>query len=532
MASDPVPRLTPVSFLQAFVTQSVKVSGQLGCDECAGRTNHIEHMGLSVSHCLEEIARAQLDYTGRIGADEYAELIVTIKNQIGGRFSRETAEAGTVRVVNTRCPFGDRVKEAPELCRMTASVFGGIAARNFRYAKVDLRRRIAAGDEVCEVLIYLDRDAARDRSGDEYRSDGGALYSDTASAELTARIEERIRRAWCPGHARAPDNRQARPRVVAESPTMRAALEAVEVVAPTLATVLITGETGVGKEIVARAVHALSERWDRKMVTVNCGAIPESLVETALFGHERGAFTGAYDVHQGFFERAEKGTLFLDEINCLPVPAQVRLLRVLQEGEFERVGGKQILYADVRIVAASNRPLEEMVAAGEFRQDLYYRLNVVPIRIPLLRDRTEDLMPLVDHFLRRLAHRHHRPSKVLGAQALRTALAYDWPGNVRELENALERAFLFSPGPVIQSLQVGAFSPTQGAPPPPAPNRSIREIKRQAAMEVEAKLMREALVRFQGNVSHMAAYMGITPRSVHMKLKAHGLDAASFRRRP
>jgi len=265
------------------------------------------------------------------------------------------------------------------------------------------------------------------------------------------------------------------------------------------------------------------------MVTVNCGAIPDNLVESALFGHEKGAFTGAYEVHHGFFERADGGTLFLDEINCLPVAAQARLLRVLQEGEFERVGGKQTLCADVRVIAASNRRLEELLVTGEFRQDLYFRLNVVPIHLPPLRERRDDLVPLVEHFLRRLSERYQRPRKVLGEQAWRFVMAYDWPGNLRELENALERAFLFTPGPVVEELRITAAAPPASDPPDPG-GQSMRQLKKKAAMEVESRLIREALLRFHGNVADMAVSLGITPRAVHMKLKVHGLCAAAYRK--
>ncbi len=223
MNEDTTPKLSPVSFLQAFVTQSVKVTGQLSCEACAGTRNHIERVGLSASRCLEEVSRRQLGYEGEIGPNEYAELIINIKNQIGGHFAREGSGAGTIRVVASRCPFGEQVKAAPELCRMTTSVFGGIAARNFSYAKVDLRRRIATGDGLCEVLIYLDPLTARDQRGDEYLGDEGRIYSRSASAQVTARVEERIRRAWCPASAESRKRPQAGPKIVAESGAMRAA---------------------------------------------------------------------------------------------------------------------------------------------------------------------------------------------------------------------------------------------------------------------------------------------------------------------
>ena len=527
MDSEKPLRLSPTFFLQAFATQSIQVAGQLGCTQCNDNTGHIERIGLAASTCLENASRQQLGLHEAIDHDQYADVIINLKNQIGGNFSRGSSESGTIRVVNTRCPFGDMVKEAPELCRMTAGVFGGIAARNFGYAKVELKRRIATNDQMCDVYIYTDAETAKDKAGDEYRSDGDHIVSKSAQADVIMRVEKMIKKAWCPpgsGRSNAP---QVRTKIIAESQAMRNALKAAEVVAPTTATVLITGETGVGKEVIARALHALSDRWDRELVAVNCGGIPDSLVESVLFGHEKGAFTNAYDVHHGFFERAEKGTLFLDEIDCLPLSAQARLLRVLQAGEFERVGGRRTLFADVRIVAASNHDVERMVSSGEFRRDLYYRLNVVPIHIPPLRERKDDITAFVNHFLGRLSEKYDKPRKVLGERAWMKVLTYEWPGNLRELENVLERAFLFTDGCAIDSIATssldGASESVYNA------EFTLRDAKRQAAMKVEAEVITEGLSQFRGNVSAVARLMGITPRAMHMKLRTHGIDAAVYR---
>jgi DNA-binding NtrC family response regulator len=263
------------------------------------------------------------------------------------------------------------------------------------------------------------------------------------------------------------------------------------------------------------------------VLAVNCGAIPENLIESALFGHEKGAFTDAYNVHHGFFERADYGTLFLDEIDCLPLSAQARLLRVLQEGDFERVGGRQTLRADVRIIAASNQNLEQIVEQGSFRRDLYYRLNVVPLHIPPLRERTDDLAPLVHNFLRRLAERYGLTPKVLAPPAWSKVLNYSWPGNLRELENVLERAFLFAGGPVIADIEVPVVPRTgEGTA---GDGTSLKALRQRAAREAEARVIVETLKRFQGNVSAVARCMEITPRAVHMKLKSLGISAAAFR---
>jgi len=300
--------LSPLSFLQMFVTQSVKLAGQLPREDAACH-NHIQILGLTASSCLEAHARQQLDLSGEIGRDQYTALVVNIKNQIGGGFAPTADEAGAIRVMNNRCPFGDRVKEAPELCRMTSSVFGGIAARNFGYAKVELRRRIANNDGCCEVLIHTDREAA----GQVWRricQRGRAIVSRMALEDVTVRVAEKMARIWRPATGNEPEGCRGGPEIVAESLAMREALGAVELVAPTMANVLIDGETGVGKEIIARAIHALSNRSDGKFVAVNCGAIPDNLIESALFGHEKGAFTGAHEMRQGVFERAAGGTLF------------------------------------------------------------------------------------------------------------------------------------------------------------------------------------------------------------------------------
>ncbi|MDJ0870962.1 MAG: sigma 54-interacting transcriptional regulator [Gammaproteobacteria bacterium] len=521
-------KLDPVSFLQLFVTQSVHLGSQLGCAQCDEQRNYIELLGLTASRCFEAAARKQLRLSGPMDADAYADTILHLKNRIGGRFSRISSEPGVVRVENTRCPFGDMVKDAPELCHMTSSVFGGIAARNFGYAKVELARRIATNDGRCEVCIYLSPESAKERPGTEYRSDEGMALSPALRGEVTAQLTTRINRVLCQVAAKRGEEQQCRPEIVAHSEAMRAALEAVEVVAPTRASVLISGETGVGKEVIARATHALSERATRPFVAVNCGAIPEDLIESALFGHERGAFTGAYDVHQGFFERAEGGTLFLDEIDSLPPSAQVKLLRVLQEGDYERVGGRQTLSANVRIIAASNRNMETMVADGDFRMDLYYRLNVVAVHIPPLRERTDDMADLVRHLLARLSERYDSPRKFLGERAWRKVMAYRWPGNIRELENILERAFLFSKGPIIEDVPVDvARVPMESGDD--ELSGALKSRMKKAAQQVEADMLREALGRFGGNVTAVARAMDITPRAVHQKLRKHGIEAAEYR---
>ena len=249
--------------------------------------------------------------------------------------------------------------------------------------------------------------------------------------------------------------------IYASRPMMEA-MQQIDRAAPTDVSVLLVGETGTGKELFARTLHARSASAHRPLVRVNCGAIPSGLIESTLFGHEKGAFTGAVNRHVGLFEVADGGTLFLDEIGELPLDMQVKLLRVLQEGEFTRVGGHESLHVDVRIIAATNRPIEEMVAGGTFRADLYYRLAVVPITIPPLRDRREDIPLLATAFLQKYARRFHKPVRQISRGALQKLEAYSFPGNVRELENLVERAVVLCDDTV---LQAGHFPlPSTSAP--------------------------------------------------------------------
>jgi formate hydrogenlyase transcriptional activator len=237
--------------------------------------------------------------------------------------------------------------------------------------------------------------------------------------------------------------------IVGESAALRRVLKEVETVAPTDSTVLIRGETGTGKELIARALHQLSPRRDRTFVKINCAAIPTGLLESELFGHEKGAFTGAISQRVGRFELAHQGTLFLDEVGDIPPELQPKLLRVLQEQEFERLGSPRTIRVNVRVVAATNRDLAPMVADGQFRSDLYYRLNVFPVVLPPLRERRDDITRLVRHFAQKVARRMGRQIETIPAEAMDALVRYPWPGNVRELENVIERAVILSPGPAL-----------------------------------------------------------------------------------
>jgi nitrogen regulation protein NR(I) len=331
-----------------------------------------------------------------------------------------------------------------------------------------------------------------------------------------------------------------RPPLVGESPSMKAVHEMVARVADSPSTVLITGESGTGKELIAKALHQGSSRRDKPLIKVNCAAIPKDLVESELFGYERGAFTGAVGSKPGRFELADTGTLFLDEIGEVPVEMQVKLLRALQESEFERVGGIKTLKVDVRLVAATNRDLKQLIAEGRFREDLYYRLAVVPIALPPLRERREDIPLLVRHFIDKYDQRLGKRVEGIEPEALELLMDYAWPGNIRELENLMERSVLFADGPQILASALPDSLRDRGAHPPSpiagvghlgaiaAPSgASMKEIVRQAQAEVERKLIARALEETGGNVTRAAKALQISRKSLQVKMKELGLRGAT-----
>ncbi len=299
--------------------------------------------------------------------------------------------------------------------------------------------------------------------------------------------------------------------IVGGCAAIKKVLKAIEIVAPTDATVLICSETGTGKELVARALHNLSPRKNKPLVKVNCAALPTTLIESELFGHERGAFTGALSRKIGRFELADGGTIFLDEIGDLPLEMQTKLLRVLQDGEFERVGGTQTIKVDARVIAATNRDLEKAMQEERFRSDLYYRLNVFPVSLPALRDRKEDIELLVKHFVRKCCTRIGRGIETIPQQALHALVSYSWPGNIRELENVIERAVILSQGP---SLELGDWSPQAGGPSGPTPVATLDQAQRAHIIEV--------LQLTGGKVSGergAAAILGIKPTTLESRMK-------------
>jgi len=312
--------------------------------------------------------------------------------------------------------------------------------------------------------------------------------------------------------------------IIAESPSMKEVLRVVGKVAPAKTTVLIAGESGTGKELVARAIHELSPRNAGPFVAVNCGAIPDQLIESELFGHAKGAFTGAQTAKRGLFEEADAGTLLLDEIGELPLPLQPSLLRALQEGEIRRVGDARSIKVDVRVLAATNRDLSQEVAQGKFREDLFYRLNVVAVKLPPLRDRPEELSILAQRFIAQHALRLGIPEKEISAEALALLQEWRWPGNVRELENALERALVLSEGVEIEpdALPEEMRNAHQASGPPPPPPEGDLSVKR-AQRALEADLIRRALERTGGNRSRAAELLELSPRALLYKIREYGL---------
>jgi two-component system, NtrC family, response regulator AtoC len=318
--------------------------------------------------------------------------------------------------------------------------------------------------------------------------------------------------------------------IIGDSAALRVVLEKVEQVAPTASTVLLRGETGTGKELVAHAIHINSPRETGPFVRVNCAALAPGVLESELFGHEKGAFTGAIARRPGRFELADGGTLFLDEVGDLPMEVQIKLLRTLQEREFERVGGTETLKVDVRVVSATNRDLESMIHEGKFREDLYYRLNVFPIELPPLRDRVDDIPRLVDHFLSKFARAAGKSVRAFSSEALAHLQTYAWPGNVRELENAVERAVIVARGAEIQPSDLEFSRRPSTSPvvahPTPSPQAAVQPGRPLAVrlLDEEKREIMAAIDRCNGNIAGAARTLGINRSTLYYRLRKHDLE--------
>jgi two-component system, NtrC family, response regulator len=320
-------------------------------------------------------------------------------------------------------------------------------------------------------------------------------------------------------HQRVEESRTRFEDILGNTPAMRELFSVVSRVAKTDATVLIQGESGTGKELLARAIHNRSARRSRPFVAINCGAIPETLLESELFGHEKGAFTGAHVQRKGKLELADGGTLFLDEIGEMSLTLQVKLLRFLQERQIERVGGRETLQVDARIVAATNKDLKSELQAGRFREDLYYRLSVVNLKLPPLRERGEDIVLIANAVLRQSGAQHRRKLR-FSLDALGAITRYPWPGNIRELENAVERAIIMARGRQIEPADLGIDVSPSG--PELTPLRESRD-------RAEREALVDALVKTRGNISQAAKLLGVSRPTFHGRLTKHAISATDFR---
>jgi two-component system response regulator AtoC len=336
---------------------------------------------------------------------------------------------------------------------------------------------------------------------------GKAIRISELSAEVD-RLREELERDWDVEG------------IVAADPHMVEILGTVEKVAPTSATVMIYGESGTGKELIARAIHRLSPRGDKPFVEVHAGALPETLLESELFGYEKGAFTGAMTAKPGRFELANGGTLFLDEVGDVSTAVQVKLLRVLQERRFERLGGTRSIDVDVRVLAATNQDLQQLITEGAFREDLFYRLNVVPITLPPLRQRAGDIPRLVAHFL----DKYHAGGRTISNEAMEALVGYPWPGNIRELENTIERIVILAKEDAI-ALEDLPSEVRAGAASAPPPSKLLQLPESGLEIdELEADLMRQALHRSAGNAQRAAKLLGLTQKRFDARLKRYGLE--------
>jgi DNA-binding NtrC family response regulator len=400
---------------------------------------------------------------------------------------------------------------------------GEMAQRRFVLSLLDLgsqasdllRRLKTQGGAPGTIILLTDSDTRESPAESAALGADDFLQKPFSAEDLENVIKSalaRPRRSW----DRSPDD-DSRVRLREEiglwrSPRMSDVREIIEQAARVDVTVLIMGETGTGKDVVARAIHEQSVRQSGPFVKVNCAAVPRELLESELFGHERGAFTGAHQLKIGKFESADRGTIFLDEIGDLHPALQGKLLHVLQDGQFSRVGGRSTVKVDVRVLAATNQDLEQAVAGGRFREDLYYRLNVVPVRIPPLRERREDIPALAQHFLKRHAGRYRKPVHGFDAGGMQSLLEHSWPGNIRELDHAVERSVLLAQGELVRAGDLGLRASAPGMTP---------RIEDLTLEEVEKLVIQKALTRFDGNVSQAAKALGLSRSALYRRLETH-----------
>lgn len=464
-------------------------------------------------------------------------LVVDQAGERRGRLVEWLEFMGSYRVaVAEPCAWCDQVPEAAELAIALLAWEGGDSARLL--AEIAGLRRQAPHASV--ILVGAEPDAATWEHPIQAHIPFPARYDEVVAALYRA---EAWHRAWQQGGGRHPELARV---LVGNTAAMHQVRRLIEQVAEAEANVLILGESGTGKEVVARCLHRLSSRRERAFVPVNCGAIPGDLLESELFGHEKGAFTGAISTRQGRFELAAGGTLFLDEIGDMPLPMQVKLLRVIQERVFERVGSSKTLSADVRLVAATHRNLEDNIREGGFREDLYYRLNVFPIELPPLRERQADIPLLIHEFIMRL-ERSGRGAVRLTPGAVASLAQYPWPGNVRELANLMERLAIMFPGGLVDVRDLPAKYQVEGAraievvlpPVPPMEAQPLPAVAPVAAGEalpaagldlkehlaqLELRYIQQALDEAEGVVAHAAERLGMRRTTLVEKMKKYGIQ--------
>jgi two-component system response regulator AtoC len=406
------------------------------------------------------------------------------------------------------------------LCDLALPGGGGLRLlQEVQHAQHDTAVVLLSAFGSVQDAVQAMRHGAADFLGKPFAADQVLVAVDRALEQSALKKENRALRE-------ALDDRLRLDNVVGADPRMQSIFKTVQAVASTRTTVLITGESGTGKTLLARALHALSNRKHGPFVEVNCGALPESLLESELFGHQKGAFTGAVRDKIGKFEAAAGGTIFLDEIGTSSPAFQVKLLRVLQDRVVERVGDTRTIPVDVRVVLATNKDLEKAVAAGEFREDLYYRIHVVAIEMPPLRARTSDIAPLAEHFLRRFAAEHGRPALRFTPRALTALTDAPWPGNVRQLENVVERAVVLGGnGDVLDTddLPVPARPPTGSAPPRDGVPAGTPLPLREALALPERRILEHALAHCGGNRERAAKVLGINRSTLFHKLRKYGI---------
>jgi DNA-binding NtrC family response regulator len=350
------------------------------------------------------------------------------------------------------------------------------------------------------------------------------IFPPLRSGEIFSRIQRLLPNCRSGEASISPASRRGAGRLLGRSPKFLAELNKLPHLGECDAGVLIQGETGTGKELFARAIHDLSRRASKPFVPINCGAIPTELADSELFGHERGAFTGAHARYSGVIAQADGGTLFLDEVPSLPLLMQVKLLRFLQEKEFRPVGSSTTQSADVRVIAAGNIDLEKAVACGKFRQDLYYRLNVLPVSLPPLRERSDDIPFLSQSFLSRLAQALRKPIKDFSSEALEKLLRHDWPGNVRELEHVIERAVVFSMGTIVDGREISVGGELRASPA-----KTFREAKARTIDRFERNYIESLLVAHRGNITRAAQAAGKNRRAFWELIRKHHIEAEQYR---